>query len=90
MSLKQKLLELGKSWNASGEYDDTEFEGRYFIGDDDLEEFSLKHKIHVPSDDEDVALEKIEQACACKLVYDYEGANPSRQTGDQEIIFNRS
>lgn len=88
-NLKTKLKKLAQNWNASGQYDDTEFEGRYFLTDEELDDFAIKHKLCQDNDDEFFFdKEKIEEACDCALNYDYESANPLRQLGDSEIIFN--
>lgn len=84
MKLKKELLRIGENWNASGEYDGTEFEGRYFISDDHLSEFANDNGIEITDD----VISEIEELCDCRIVYDYEGSNPNRQFGDSEIIFN--
>lgn len=80
---KQELLLAAQSWNTSGEYDGTEFEGRFFMSDTELDEFAVAHNLRRADGDE-----VIEKACDCKIVYGYESSNPNRQFGDQEIIFN--
>ena len=34
-NLTEELKNLGELWNASGEFDGTEFEGRFFIDNDE-------------------------------------------------------
>lgn len=92
-NLKKELKRIAQIRNASGEYDDTELEGRYFIFDSGLDDFARKHKLTSASkiyrdEGEIFSVEKIERACDCRIIYDYEGSNPDRQFGDQEIIFN--
>jgi len=82
---KSELKKIAENWNASGEYDDTEFEGRYFIGDDDLTEFATDNGFEI---NDDVVCE-IEKTCDCEIISDYDGANPNRQFGDSEIIFHK-
>ncbi len=84
-NMKQKLLELAQSWNASGQYDDTEFARRFIISDTDLDEFANDHGL---AEDEMFDKEQIEKACDCKIVHDYEGKNQNAQFGECEIIFN--
>ena len=85
-NFKNKLKELTKTWNASGEFDGTEFEGRYFISDTDLDAFAAEHGF---VDDEGCFIQtEIERNCDCTLIYNYSGANPNRLFGDQEVIFN--
>jgi hypothetical protein len=83
--LKEDLKKLAETWNASGEYDGTEFEGRYFICDVWLGEFADENGF--VSDD---AANELQAACQCQIIYDYDGANPNRQFGDSEIIFNET
>ncbi len=85
--LKQKLLAAGQYWNLSGEFDGTEFAGRFFMSDMNLDEFARKHGLTQNNEPDKFDKDKIEKACKCKLIY--EGSNPDRQFGDQEIIFNR-
>lgn len=86
-NLKNKLLIESQAWNFSGEFDDTEFAGRFFMTDTDLDEFAKKHGLTQSDEPEDFDRVKIEKACDCKIIYDYKGVNPNRQFGDQEIIF---
>lgn len=88
-TLKQELLDIAEKWNASGKFDDTEFKGRYFINDYDLDEFSIEHGLNQILGNNQFDQEKIEKACDCKVLYDYVARNPNRQFGDNEIIFNK-
>lgn len=85
-NLKQELLKIAQNWNASGEYDQTEFEGRYFISDDDLDEFAAEHNL--TNEDGNFDEHLIQRNCNCQIIYDYKSSNLNRQFGDQEIIFN--
>lgn len=84
--LKEELLSLAQSWNASGEHDGTTLEERYFMSDAALDDFARNHELI--DQQGNFSVKKIESACDCRVVYDYVGANPNRQFGDQEIIFN--
>lgn len=84
-NLKAELKRIAQIWNSSGEYDDTEFEGRFFISDTHLGEFADENGF--VSDD---AKNELEDACDCQIIYDYEGANSNRQFGDSEVIFNQN
>ena len=87
-NLKQELLALSQNWNASGEFDGTRFEGRFFIDDTDLDDFAAKHDMTEKCHSTCFCRQDIEQACDCLIVCNYESANPNRQFGDQEVIFN--
>ena len=76
-------MRISKIWNASGEYDETEFAGRLFIDDLHLDEFARDSGFEINDD----VINEIEKACNCRIIYDYEGANPNRQFGDSEVIF---
>ncbi len=86
--MKEELKTIAENWNASGEFDGTDFEGRYFINDADLDEFAAKYGLGRNDDDGGFDAEKIENKCACQIISDYEGANPNRQFEDSEVIFN--
>lgn len=87
--LKQELLEAAQSWNTSGEYDDTEFAGRFFMSATELDAFARKYKLTQDDEPDNFDKDKIEKACKCKIIFDYESVNQNRQFGDQEIIFNK-
>lgn len=87
--LKQELLAAGQSWNFGGGYNGTEFAGRFFMSDMDLDKFARKHGLTQDNAPDNFDKDKVEKACKCKIVYDYKSANQDRQVGDQEIIFNR-
>ncbi len=87
--LKKELLSAAQSWNTSGEYDSTEFAGRFFMSDTELDAFAKKYKLTQDSKPDNFDKDKIEKACKCKIIFDCESVNQNRQFGDQEIIFNR-
>jgi hypothetical protein len=85
--LKEDLKKLAETWNASGEYDGTEFEGRYFISDDDLDEFAQEHGL-AEDDKESFDEAKIQVNCDCQLnCYYYHG---NRHFREREVIFNET
>lgn len=89
----EDLKKLGQNWNASGEYNDTEFAGRYFVDVLDLDEFAEKRTLCKEDtsglfQNSEFDPEKISRICDCQIIYDYVGSNPNRQFGDVEIIFN--
>ena len=83
-NLRKELLSIARSWNNSGEFDGTEFEGRYFVSDDHLTEFAEENGFEI----NDSVTSELEQACNCSFIYDYKGSNPNRHFGDQEVIFH--
>lgn len=86
--LKQELLSLCKS-NLNPQVEkDSEFYGRYFLTDADLDDFAGVNELCEDEAGQNFDQEVIEKLCDCQIIYDYEGANPNRQFGDQEIIFN--
>jgi hypothetical protein len=87
-NLQKELKKLAENWNASGEYDSTEFAGRFFIGETDLDDFAAKNGMTEKCHKTCYCRQDIERVCNCQIIYDYEGANPNRQFGDSEIIFN--
>ena len=67
--LKEELKKIASDWNASGEYDETDFEGQYFIGDAELDEFAEKHRLG-GYDDQGIFVSDyrlIEEKCKCRL-----------------------
>ena len=83
-TLREKLIEL--STDHTGRNDGTEFEGRYFITDTELDKLAIEYNL---ADVENFYIsELIEKIADCKLTQDYPGANPNQQFGEQEIIFN--
>ncbi len=74
------------------EEENKQWDGRFFIGDTELDEFAKEHNLCQDNTDdpEDFSFDqdKVEKACDCRLVYDYEGSNSNRHFGDQEVIFN--
>ena len=86
-NLQQELLELAQKWN-SGEYDDTEFEGRLFLSDDDFDFLAKKTDCFMSADDA-IDQNKFERLFNCRVIWEYNGVNPNRQWGDCEIIFNQ-
>jgi hypothetical protein len=88
-NLKEELKNLAEKWSSSGEYDGTEFEGRHFITDADLDEFAQENGL-TEDDGESFDEAKLQINCDCQIIYDYDGANPNRQFGDSEIIFNET
>ncbi len=87
-NLKEELRKTAETWNASGKYDGTDFEGRYFITDTDLDEFAQYHGLCRENEDGGFDQTEIEKVCDCKLVYDFKGSNPARLFGECEVIFN--
>ncbi len=87
-NLKKELLKLCEATLASGEYDNTELAGRYILGDNKLDDFAGEHGLCEDEAEQDFDREAIEKACGCQIIYDYEGADPNRQFGNQEVIFN--
>jgi len=86
--MKNELKKIAQAWNASGEYDGAKFEGRLFVDDDALDDFAIKYGLCRNDDDGGFDPERIENKCACHIIYDYAGASPNRQFGDSEIIFD--
>lgn len=90
--LKEELKKLASTWNASGEHDETEFEGRYFIGDAELDEFAEKHSLGAyDHDDQEIFISDyrlIEEKCECRLNCDYDENHGNRQFYESEVIFN--
>lgn len=86
--IRQELEELASNWNASGEHDDTEFAGRCFVNDFDLDEFAMRHDLTQADYDSNYDKQRIEAVCDCRIIDDYEGKNPYALFGDVEIVFN--
>lgn len=82
-------MEIASEWNRSGEFDDTEYEGRLFIADTDLDEFAIEHGLTQADDPERFDEAKIKSACDCVLDCDYDGNHGNRNFGENEVIFNQ-
>jgi len=78
-NLRKELLSIARSWNNSGEFDGTEFEGRYFVSDDHLTEFAEENGFEI----NDSVTSELEQACNCSFT-DYD---MSKKFGEQEKYF---
>ena len=88
-NIQDELKKLASEWNASGEHDGTEFEGRFFIGDDELDEFAVKHNLTREEDGELFFDEKkIMSVCDCRFDCDYDGNHGGRNFSESEVIFN--
>ena len=96
-ALKKDFLELIQIWNRSGKYDETEFAGRFFVGNGDLDEFSAKHNLK--TQDHGCYIDSlIEELFDCQIQHisdhkDFEKNYSSigwRRFGDVEIIFNKN
>ena len=82
--MKKELKKLSEKWNASGEHNDTSFEGRYFINVADLIGFAKIHGLFSGTSPKDLFRMRcdIEKICDCIFTYDLEDRNT------YEIIFN--
>lgn len=87
-NLKEELKKIAENWDPTGRYDGTTFEDRFFIDDLRLDRFARKYGLNQLTSKHEFDGEKVEAACDCEIIYDYDGANPNRQFGNSEIIFN--
>ena len=86
--MRNELLNFLRQ-NMNQEHDnDSIFYGRFFIDDEDFDKFAEKAKCFTA--DGAINLNKFNKRYECHAIFKYNGANPNRQHGDQEIIFNQS
>ena len=81
----ERLKEELKQLTYENEIDD---DHRLFIDETVLDKFACEHDLCIEDDSGYFDQTKVENACDCKLVYDYEGANPNRFFNDYQVIFN--
>jgi len=91
-NMKSELKKIAENWNASGEFDETEFAGRFFVSDYELSEFAENHGFVWEDEEVNVVIdcrayptmytdeEKVEQACGCRLKYQCTETHFSNET----------